>query len=72
MPEDEEPAFLKRVAKLDQLVLTPGIVDQQQDLRSPELDMLLTQSEEVFPDLMIDEALTNVAPRLGWRGVMNQ
>jgi hypothetical protein len=52
--EDVESTLLHRVAELNEACLAPGIVDEEDDLRSPELDVLGFQAQEIFPHLVID------------------
>ena len=72
MSKYKESAFLQRIAELDQLVLTPRVIDQEQDLRPPELYMLLTESKQILSDLVVDETLTDIAPGLGRRCIVYQ
>jgi hypothetical protein len=43
--QDVKPAFLQGVAELYEAYVFPGVVDKQDDLRSPELDMLGFQTQ---------------------------
>ena len=40
-------------------------------LGPPKLHMFLFKSEKILPDLVIDQALRNIAPAFRWCGVMN-
>lgn len=47
------------------------IIDEQKNLRPPEFHMLLPEAEKILADLVIDEALAYITPRLGRGSVMN-
>lgn len=54
MAEDVEGSLLHRIAELNEACLFPGIVDEEDDLRSPELDVLGLQAQEIFAHLVVD------------------
>ena len=57
---DVEATFLHSVDKLYQRAGRGGIINQQQHLRSPELDVLLpnVQQQQIFSHLMEDQGLS--------------
>lgn len=71
MAEDVEGSLLHRIAELNEACLLPGIVDEEDDLRSPELDVLGLQAQEIFPHLVVDEVLRDVPPMLGGTEVVD-
>ena len=55
MAYDEQGAFLERVTELNELVASPWIIDKEQDLRPPELDVLRLQPQQILSDLVVNE-----------------
>ena len=47
------------------------IVDEQQNLRAPEFDMLLPETEKILANLVINEALAYITPGLRRSRVMD-
>jgi hypothetical protein len=50
----------------------PWVVDEQDDLGSPELDVLGFQAQEIFSDLVVDQVLGDVTPVFRRAEIMNQ
>ncbi|KAG7758739.1 hypothetical protein KL947_002408 [Ogataea haglerorum] len=64
--EDVKTAFFEVVAEIDQLPARPRVVHEQQNLRTPVLDVVLAQFEQVLAHLVVNERLRHVSP-LFWR-----
>lgn len=72
MTQDVKSSFFHRVAKLYQARLSPRVVDEQDDLWSPKLDVLRFKAQQILANLMINQILRNVSPMLRWTQVVDQ
>lgn len=48
------PTFLQGVAELSKLILVTWIVHEKEDLRPPKFHMLLSKTEKIFANLVVD------------------
>lgn len=72
MAEDVQRSLFDRIAELDQSSLAPWVVDEEDDLRAPEFDVLWTEPQKILAHLMIDQVLRDVPPSFRWAQEMNQ
>lgn len=72
VPENVERPLLHGVAKLDQTSLSARVVDEQDDVRPPKLDVLWLQAQQIFPDLVVYEILRHVTPPLRRAKIVDQ
>jgi hypothetical protein len=72
MTKNKKGPLFERVAELNKLIPASRVVNEQENLRPPEFDVLmLPNPEKVFPNLVVDQTLGNVSPRLRGRSVVN-
>ena len=64
LTQDIEPSLLHAVDKVNKRAGRPWLVHEQEDLRSPELDVRLArvEEEEILSNLVEDEGLTDGTP----------
>mmetsp|Transcript_15031 Transcript_15031/g.42627 ORF Transcript_15031/g.42627 Transcript_15031/m.42627 type:complete len:465 (+) Transcript_15031:120-1514(+) len=71
VPDAVEAAFFERVAKVHDAHVEAAGAQQQEHAGAPVLGVLGIQAQEVFANLMVHDALRNVAPGFGGRFVAN-